>query len=329
MDYRMKKTWRAICLALTVVIATMGMGVGASTASADAGNRPNLRPGCYWDEVGWWVQNCGVFSPAMDREIRVQIKPSANGGNRGLYLLDGMRARDDWNAWTHDSRAQEIFENDNVNLVMPVGGASSFYTDWNVPSPGKPIYKWQTFLTRELPDYLYVAFGVSKQDNAVVGLSMGGTAALNLAGQSGNQFAYAASLSGYLDTTAPGLQTMIRLAMLEAGGYDAGSMWGGYNSEQWYANNPKLNFHKLGGKKVYVSAGTGLYGPYDHPISLQDHFNSFNGAVLEGLSRLSTQDYAATFQVDNNLRPVGTHSWPYWNDELQFIRPAILSTIGG
>ena len=37
---------------------------------------------------------------------------------------------------------------------MPVGGQSSFYADWYRPSEGNGqdyTYKWETFLTQELP----------------------------------------------------------------------------------------------------------------------------------------------------------------------------------
>ena len=37
---------------------------------------------------------------------------------------------------------------------MPVGGQSSFYSDWYAPACGKngcQTYKWETFLTSELP----------------------------------------------------------------------------------------------------------------------------------------------------------------------------------
>ena len=44
-----------------------------------------------------------------------------------------------------------------LSVVMPVGGQSSFYSDWYKPACGKAgcqTYKWETFLTQELPAYL-------------------------------------------------------------------------------------------------------------------------------------------------------------------------------
>src|SRR3546814_2109727 len=91
---------------------------------------------------------------------------------------------------------------------MPVGGESSFYSDWYAPSNfnGQQItYKWETFLTEELPNFL-ANYGVSPTNNAVLGLSMGGSAALTLAAYHRDQFKFAGSLSGYLNISAPGMR---------------------------------------------------------------------------------------------------------------------------
>jgi diacylglycerol O-acyltransferase/trehalose O-mycolyltransferase len=57
---------------------------------------------------------------------------------------------------------------------MPVGGKSSFYSDWYQPAVGNGqtyTCKWKTFLTKELPAWL------APNGNAAVGLSMGPIAA--------------------------------------------------------------------------------------------------------------------------------------------------------
>ena len=62
---------------------------------------------------------------------------------------------------------------------MPVGGQSSFYTDWYSPSSFNNqtyTYKWETFLTSELPQWLAANKQVSPTGNGVVGLSMAGGA---------------------------------------------------------------------------------------------------------------------------------------------------------
>lgn len=44
-----------------------------------------------------------------------------------------------------------------LSVIMPVGGQSNFYSDWYKPAcrrTGCSTYKWETFLTSELPGWL-------------------------------------------------------------------------------------------------------------------------------------------------------------------------------
>ena len=89
---------------------------------------------------------------------------------------------------------------------MPVGGKSSFYSDWYGPATGNGAtytYKWETFLTQELPAYLAANKSVPSTGNAIVGFSMGGSSALVLAAYHPQQFIYAGSLSGFLNLSRP------------------------------------------------------------------------------------------------------------------------------
>ena len=146
-----------------------------------------------------------------------------------MYLLDGLRAQDDYNGWDINTPAFEWFYESGVSVVMPVGGQSSFYTDWYSPSSFNKqpyTYKWETFLTNELPLWLAANKQISMTGNGVVGLSMSGGAALILSAYHPAQFSYAASLSGFLNPSALFMQQAIRVAMLDAGGYNVDNMWG-------------------------------------------------------------------------------------------------------
>ena len=71
-----------------------------------------------------------------------------------MYLLDGLRAQDDYNGWDINTPAFEWYYKSGLSIVMPVGGQSSFYADWYQPACGKAgcsTYKWETFVTSELP----------------------------------------------------------------------------------------------------------------------------------------------------------------------------------
>src|SRR5882724_10454717 len=163
------------------------VGLAGESASASAFSRPGLP-----------VEYLMVPSPSMGRDIKIQFQ---GGGPHAVYLLDGLRAQDDFNGWDVNTPAFEWFYGSGLSAIMPVGGQSSFYTDWYQPSQGNGqnyTYKWETFLTREMPLWLQANKGVSPLGNAAVGLSMSGGAALILASYYPQQFPYAASLSGFL-----------------------------------------------------------------------------------------------------------------------------------
>ena len=184
-----------------------------------------------------------VPSPSMGRDITVQFQ---GGGPRAVYLLDGLRARDDRNGWDIETGAFSWFDGSGLSVVMPVGGMSSFYTDWYRPAVGNgttQTYKWETFLTSELPGWLAANKGVSPTGNAVVGLSMSGGAALVLAAYHPGQFVYAGSLSGFLNTSSRLWPVLIGIAMADAGGFNALDMWGPYGggrlaAQRSHAANP-------------------------------------------------------------------------------------------
>ena len=134
--------------AIAAVLLPGVVGLTGGSATAGAFSRPGLP-----------VEYLMVPSPSMGRDIKVQFQ---GGGTHALYLLDGLRARDDFNGWDMETQAFEWYHESGISVVMPVGGQSSFYTDWYQPACGKngcQTYKWETFLTSELPQWLAVQQG--------------------------------------------------------------------------------------------------------------------------------------------------------------------------
>ncbi|WP_082392765.1 alpha/beta hydrolase [Nocardia arizonensis] len=319
--------WRNRILAVgAAALALPIAGAVASPTAAVAAPAPALRaPAGGYEEL---------MVPSAMGPVKVQVQWASRGGNAALYLLDGLRARDDRNAWSFETNAMQQFANDNITLVMPVGGQSSFYTDWVSPSNTngqKTTYKWETFLTKELPDFL-AGYGVSKTNNAVAGLSMGGSAALALAAYHRDQFKHASSFSGYLNISAPGMREAIRVAMLDAGRFNVDSMAAPW-SPQWLRMDPFVFAPQLRGLPMYISAASGLPGQYDSPNSAVGVYNTGNAMALEALSLVNTR----AFQVRLNslgipaffdFPAVGTHSWKYWEGELFNARKGILDATG-
>src|SRR5271154_6718352 len=176
MTYVSEKTrgWlRRLMVAAIAAAALPGLvGLLGGAATAGAFSRPGLP-----------VDYLQVPSASMGRSIKVQFQSGGNG-SPAVYLLDGLRAQDDYNGWDINTPAFEWYYQSGLAIVMPVGGQSSFYTNWYKPACGKSgclTYNWETFLTQELPQWLQANRQVDPNGNAAVGLSMAGSAAMVLA----------------------------------------------------------------------------------------------------------------------------------------------------
>ena len=247
-----------------------------------------------------------------------------------VWALDGLRALDTENGWTINTNIEQMYADKNVNVILPVGGESSFYSDWLKENNGKN-YKWETFLTQELPAVLKQGYRSNGQ-RAITGISMGGTAAMNLAQHRPDMFNFVGSFSGYLDTTSPGMPLAIRGALSDAGGYDATAMWGPDGSQQWIDHDPKLGLDALKGKTVYVSSGSGK-DDFGQPDSVATGPANPAGIGLEVISRMTTQTFVdranqAGLEVISQFRGSGIHAWPYWQFEMAQAWPYIADSLG-
>lgn len=314
--------------------------VGRSPERVTDQEIPGLPDGVSVDRVEWitdrWV-NLYINSAVMPKEpVKVQILLARDWHSQpdrtfpSVLTLDGLRAIKEESGWTLQTNAASFFADKNVNVIMPVGGASSFYADWKEPDNGTH-YMWESFLTKELPAVLEKGWRTN-QDRAVVGLSMGGTGAMNLAQRHPEMFKFVGSFSGYLDTTTYGMPEAIDFATHDSGGFDAQRMWGPYGSEEWKAHDPKLHIKNLKDMTVYVSAGNGNTGPFDRPGAIEGLPENLSGAGLEVASRLTTETFvqrAAREGVDviSKFRDSGTHSWPYWQYEMTEAWPHIAEAL--
>jgi len=329
-----------LVLPIAAGLTTAGTAA-AAPAPAQAAPAATQNPtGAAVTKVDWLSERrvaLWVNSPAMGAPIQVQIllardwnvNPSASFPS--VWMLDGLRATDNENAWTYETDAESFYADKNVNVILPVGGQSSFYSDWLQPDNGKN-YQWETFLTKELPPILEKDWRTT-QTRGVVGLSMGGTSAMFLTARNPGFFKFAASLSGILTTTSLGMPQAIQFAMTDAGGYNSAAMWGPPSNAQWAAHDPYALAEKLKGVSLYVSSGSGTTGPYDQPSGIPGVSTNYAGMGLEILARLTSQTFATKLNqlgipAQVNYRPSGTHSWPYWQFELHQLWPQLANAIG-
>ncbi|MEX3514652.1 MULTISPECIES: alpha/beta hydrolase-fold protein [unclassified Corynebacterium] len=246
-----------------------------------------------------------------------------------VWALDGLRARDDESGWTIETNILNQYADRNVNLIMPVGGESSFYADWQRPDNGTH-YQWETFLTQELVPILDNEYR-SNHKRGVTGISMGGTAAVNLAERNPHLFDFVGSFSGYLDTTSSGMPAAIRAAQMDAGGYNSDAMWGPPGSQDWIDHDPKLGIENLKDMKVYISAGSGK-DDFGNPESVAKGPANMAGIGLEAISRMSGETFMsyakrAGVEPEAHFRPSGVHSWEYWQFEMQQAWPSIADAL--
>jgi S-formylglutathione hydrolase FrmB len=333
-----RRRGRRLTALAVAVLLPFGAGLSAPAPAEPAAAAVTAAPAVgtvVWlsdRRVALWVN-----SPAMGGPVQVQlllardwnIHPEARFPL--LYMLDGLRATDQESGWTHDAGAVDFYADKNVTVVLPIGGQAGFYSDWLQPDNGRR-YMWETFLTKELPPLLESQWRATDV-RGVAGLSMGGTAAMFLAGRNPGWVRYAASYSGFLTTTTLGMPEAIGYAMRDAGGFDATEMWGPPTSPEWAAHDPITLADRLKGVSLYVSAGSGTTGTFDQPSDIPEVSANYAGTGLEMLSLLTTQNFVdklskLAIPVTVNYRASGTHSWPYWDFEMRQSWPQAAGALG-
>lgn len=277
------------------------------------------------------VEQLSVASSSMGRDIRVEFLGGGEGAH-ALYLLDSMEAGDDFNGWDINTAAFDWYKDSGISVVMPVGGKASFYSDWYGPAAGNGgtrTYKWETFLTQELPAYLASYKNVPTTGNAIVGFSMGGSSALVLAAYHPQQFVFAGSLSGFLNLSAdPG---QVGIAMMWNGGFSREAMWGPPGDPAWARNDPTVQAGRLAANntRLWIYCGNGT--PTDPALASPDAPIGGLG-FLEGMAIDSNRAFADAYVSagGNNATfnfPEGIHSWGYAGQQLQQMKPDVQRTL--
>ena len=317
---KMRAWSRRLAVAAMAAAVLPGLvGVVGGSAAAGAFSRPGLP-----------VEYLMVPSASMGRDIKVQFQ-SGGANSPAVYLLDGLRAREDYNGWDLETAAFEWYYESGLSVVMPVGGQSSFYTNWYKPAVGKAgtfTYNWETFLTQELPAYLAAEKQVKPTGSAAVGLSMAGSTALTMAIYYPQQFPYAASLSGFLNLSEGWWPMLVDLSMGDAGGFKSEDMWGPSSDPAWKRNDPMVNIDKLvaNGTRIWIYCGNGTpsgMGGADLPAKFLEGFTLRTNKTFQ-------ENYIAAGGKNGvfNLPSNGTHSWGYWGAQLQQMKPDIQRVLG-
>ncbi|MFE3189454.1 alpha/beta hydrolase [Nocardia sp. NPDC059240] len=319
--------------ALAAVLALTMLG---STAAAEP-EKPSGLSSLVKDGRTWHLK---VYSAAMGKDITVDVqrpvdesKPAGNA-----YLVSGLDAGEGTASWQAASDALSFLADKQVNVILPIGGRGSYYTDWYKQDPRLGLNKWKTFFTEELPPILDATLG-STGLNSLAGFSTSGTSVLQLAEAKPGLFKSVAAYSGCAETASPLGKRAMKLAVETWAGGNVVNMYGPDDDPAWVTNDPIINAEKLRGTNLYISSGSGLPTPSDVQYYQSTDTESggivplFLGSVIEATTnicthsledKLDTLGIPATYHFD----PTGTHRWVYWQQALHDSWPLLAQGTG-
>ncbi|HET9103524.1 MAG TPA: alpha/beta hydrolase-fold protein [Solirubrobacteraceae bacterium] len=246
-----------------------------------------------------------------------------------LYLVHGTSggAAD----WTDQGAAEATTAGRPLITVMPDIGVNDngggYCTNWfNGGRGGQPL--WETFEIGQVIPFIdrVLRTRANRGGRAIAGLSQGGFCALSLAARHPDMFAAAASFSGAIDTAGDPLSEALMTPIIQGtttgldGVSDPDAMFGPRASQEinWAAHDPATLVSNLRGMRLWAYTGNGQPGPLD-PIPV----NPGAAGIETGVHILSAHwkaaaDAAGVPVAYTDYGP-GTHSWPYWKRDLQWV----------
>jgi S-formylglutathione hydrolase FrmB len=271
-------------------------------------------------QVGPRMLDLTVRSAALGADARVRLITPVGWPKDGrrwpvLYLLHGCC--DTYESWTRSTDVETLPQLRHVLVVMPEGGAVGFYSDWR-DGPA-----WETFHLEELRALLERDYGAGTR-RAVAGLSMGGLGAMGYAARHRDLFGAAAAFSGTLHPLA---HPRWYLGLFAGFTDNPAAIWGDPDTERevWRAHDPTELADRLRGVGLFVSSGDGRRGPYDAPDARPDLLERTvlgeNRAFVAELRRLR-------IPVQTDFYGRGTHTWPYFERELERALPVLREALG-
>ncbi|MEV0434178.1 MULTISPECIES: alpha/beta hydrolase family protein [Nocardia] len=303
------RLWLAVVCAIVAV-------VGGGRATADPGAHVTGEV-----PLGGRAAQIDVYSPAMGRVVQNKVIKAAGAGAPTLYLLTGAGGGADGISWWDNTDVRHFFADKFVNVVMPVGGAFTLYTDWISDDPAVGRVRWETYLTEELPGVIDGALGTNGR-NAIAGVSMSAASALDLAIQGGPRFSAVAALSG-----CPWAADPMGIAMASAqavrGGGNPGNMWGVPGGPVWREHDVFANAGRLAGKSIFLAAATGAPGAADRGLPMPP-LETIAGACTAAFAGRLAQLGIPAVHVH---RPTGSHTWGQFEADLHEAWPHLAAAI--
>jgi len=237
------------------------------------------------------VDTIKVESKAMHKTIKnVVIVPEDYQASKTypvVYLLHG--ATGDYSDWVLKAPGvKSLADLYRVIIVCPDGGFTSWYFD----SPIDSTYKYETFVSSELVNYVDSHYSTikDKSGRAITGLSMGGHGGLYLSFRHQDIFGAGGSMSGGVDFRPfpKNWDIAKRLGTIEQ------------NPDNWNNNTIVNMVGLLQNSKLKIIIDCGV----------NDFFYTVNMDLHKRL-------LDAKYPHDYIERP-GVHNWPYWANAVKY-----------
>ena len=307
-----------------------------------------------------------IWSEAMGQEVPniVQAPRDRNAKAPVLYLVNGAGGGEDSATWQAQSDVKEFMSDKDAWTVTPIGGAFSYYTDWQRPDPNvqtrfasdtKPMM-FETYLAKELPDLFEGAYGGNTggdRKRGLAAISMTATSVLTIAQKHPGRFQAIGSYSGCAETSTPIGYQFINIVTGLRGGANLDNMWGPFPGEpktgtnNWFDNDPVWGAFRFQEQMknnqlpyMFISTGNGLPGPHENLANprLKNSApalanQAIVGGVIEAATQYCTANLARRFgelgiPAEFDFAPNGTHSWGYWEDDLKQSWPGMAKAMG-
>jgi len=237
------------------------------------------------------VDTALTYSASMKKNIKaVVVLP--DGYNQGktypvTYILHG--AGGNYANWINSVPALKTYADQyQMILVCPDGNVTSWYYD----SPEDPTWKYETYVSNELVQYIDKNYKTVKdrKGRAITGLSMGGHGALYLSFKHQDVYSAAGSMSGGVDITP------------FPNNWNIAKRLGAYakNPEVWKQNTVVNMVHLLSPNSLALTIDCGK----------SDFFYNVNMKLHEEL-------LYNNIDHDFTIRP-GAHTWEYWANSIPY-----------
>ena len=236
------------------------------------------------------VDTIAVYSPSMKKNIKtVVVLPDNYNKSKPLpvfYLLHGYSGN--YANWVEAQAVRDGADQYEMMFVCPDGGYGSWYWD----SPVDPSFKYETFVSKELVDWVDKNYATIKspKGRAISGLSMGGHGGLYLGIKHPVVFGACGSMSGGVDIRP------------FPNNWEIAKRLGKYSEfpERWEQNTVINMLHLIEPNmlKIIIDCGT------------EDFFFAVN-------ENLHQQMKLRNIKHDYITRP-GAHNWAYWQNAVYY-----------